>query len=955
MLSRKTSFRLIFGLFAIAILFVLLIPAKNWMSGASERVRAAPGRVDPVEPIISAQAASTPDVVDMIGPVSQDLDLKDLPYIPPTEREEVEPRFRRHPLKPGKDPVKSDPYQAVNDLLVPAAMPTPLSTFAGITSAQSACGCLPPDTDGDVGPNHYIQSVNSRIKIIDKAGTQLLAPTTYNSFFSALGPTTPCGSNQNDGDGVVFYDHIADRWIVSDFAFPAFPGTSFYQCIGVSKTSNPVSGGWWLYSVQTDGSNTNYLGDYPKFGLWPDAYYMSVNMFSNNTTFNGVRVYAFNRNAMINGGAASTIAFTIAPADLGDQYSLLPATFRTGSAPPVGQPEYFMDINSSATAGTVESQIFVRRFHVDFTTPANSTFGVGANHAPDGIITVNGFVDAFVTGGVSNIIPNGTTTTSGYLDTLGDKLMFPLAYQKLNGVESIYAAHTINNNQNGTGPTAIRWYQFNVTGNTIPGTPAQQQTFNNNADGMWRAMPSINVDAQGNVAIGYTASSTTVNPAIRYAGRLVTDPTNDLAQGEAVLIAGGGHQTSSSGRWGDYSSTFLDPSDNCTFWHTNEYYSATSSSSWNTRIGTFKFPGCSVGPTPTATTTATSTPTATATSTFTQTATATNTSTSTPTGTATNTATGTPTPQAVINGTVTYGNAIGSPAPPRFVPQVLISAQGSQNVSDTTGNLGSYSLTGFGSGPYTITPSKSGGDNAAISSFDAAKISQYVAGNTSLTPAQQTVADVSGTGGISSFDAAMIARYVAALGAPIGSTANWIFSPASYSHDSITGTINGEDYLALLMGEVSGNWANAGARNSTEGQGPERNIAVKLHSVVAPSGSDVIVPIMVEGAAMKGIIGVEIDVRFDPTVVQPQADPLDLVGTASRGLFAVTNGNEPGLLKVVMYGPSPIDANSVLLNLKFTAVGAPGTVSPITFEHLSFNEGDTTVTTTDGRIEVSKS
>ncbi len=106
---------------------------------------------------------------------------------------------------------------------------------------------------------------------------------------------------------------------------------------------------------------------------------------------------------------------------------------------------------------------------------------------------------------------------------------------------------------------------------------------------------------------------------------------------------------------------------------------------------------------------------------------------------------------------------------------------------------------------------------------------------------------------------------------------------------------------------------------------------------------------------MKGIIGVEIDVRFDPTVVQPQADPLDLVGTASRGLFAVTNGNEPGLLKVVMYGPSPIDANSVLLNLKFTAVGAPGTVSPITFEHLSFNEGDTTVTTTDGRIEVSKS
>ena len=173
-------------------------------------------------------------------------------------------------------------------------MPTPLATFPGITSTQSACGCLPPDTDGDVGPSHYIQAVNSRIKIIDKAGTELLAPTTYNSFFNALGPTTPCG-NQNRGDGFVFYDHLADRWVVSDFAFPAFPGTSFYQCIGVSKTSDPVAGGWWLYALQVDPANPTFLGDYPKFGLWPDAYYFSVNLFSNNTTFNGVRVYALPR------------------------------------------------------------------------------------------------------------------------------------------------------------------------------------------------------------------------------------------------------------------------------------------------------------------------------------------------------------------------------------------------------------------------------------------------------------------------------------------------------------------------------------------------------------------------------------------------------------------------------------------------------------------------------------
>ena len=322
-----------------------------------------------------------------------------------------------------------------------------------------------------------------------------------------------------------------------------------------------MTGGYWLYAVQVDPANPNFIGDYPKFGMWPDAYYFSVNEFSNNTTFNGVRVYALDRASMINGNSANTIAFSILPPDLGDQYSLVPATFRTGDPPPAGRPNMFMNINSSAVAGTVETQVFVRRFHADFVAPANSTFGVGANHAPDGIITVNGFVDAFDAVSGTAIVPNGTAVTAQYLDTLGDKLMYPLVYQNLGGVESIWADHTINNNQGGTGPTGIRWYQFNVTGNTIPATPAQQQTFNNGADGLWRAMPSINVDRQGNMAIGYTASSATVDPGIRYAGRLAGDPLSTLAQGEGVMTPGTGHQTSSSHRWGDYSSMFVDPAD----------------------------------------------------------------------------------------------------------------------------------------------------------------------------------------------------------------------------------------------------------------------------------------------------------------------------------------------------------------------------------------------------------
>lgn len=929
MLNRKSSSVLVIVLFATAFVFAVFFPATALMKGSSSSekkiVNVSSGSGDQFNsengPV---KSTSTPDIVQMIGPVSQDRDLRDLPNIPPTKRDEVEPRLRRHPLKRGKDPVKSDPYPVVNELLAPSAMPAVLSSFAGITSAQSACGCLPPDTNGDVGSHHYIQSVNSRIKIIDKVGTQLLAPTTYNSFFSALGPSTPCGNNQNDGDGIVFYDHIADRWIVSDFAFPGFPGTSFYQCIGVAKTSDPVSGGWWLYAVQTDPSNPNYLGDYPKFGLWPDGYYMSVNMFSNNTTFNGARVYAFNRNAMINGGAASTIAFTVAPADLGDQYSLMPATFRTGSAPPAGQAEYFMSINSSTTAGTVETQVFVRRFHADFVTPANSTFGVGATHAPDGIVAVNPFVDAY-TATASNIVPNGTVTTSQFLDTLGDKLMSPLVYQNLGGTESIYASHTINNNQNGTGPTAIRWYQFNVTGNTIPSAPAQQQTFNNGADGLWRAMPSINVDAQGNLAIGYTASSTTVDPGIRYAGRLATDPPNDLAQGEATLIAGGGHQTSTSGRWGDYSSMFVDPADNCTFWHTNEYFSATSGSAWNTRIGSFKYSGCTAGATPTAT--------------------------STPTNTPTNTATPTATPTAppAITGTVTYGNSIGAPAS-RFVSNVLISGAGSPNVSTLTGGLGTYSLSGFGSGSYTITPSKSGGSNGSITSFDAAKIAQYVSGNILLSPAQQIVADASGAGGISSFDAALLAHYAIST-QPSGMAGNWVFSPVNNTHATVSNNITGEDYTALLIGDVSGNWADTGARPD-KANGPELPATINAPRLTAPANADVIVPVGIEGAKGKGIISYQFDLRYDPSVIKPSTDPVDVAGTVSRALTAVANSDEPGLLRVVIYGPMPIEGNGALLNLRFTAVGKPGEVSPLTWEHIIFNEGDPQVTQMDGQIEI---
>ena len=565
-----------------------------------------------------APGTQTPDVVQLVGPVILNKDLRDLPYIAPSHEIE-EKRLTRYPHPEIPTPTKpASAYQQFESLtkqiMSPLpSMPGPLLTFDGMNSAQSGCMCLPPDTDGDVGLSHYVQSVNSSIKIFDKNGNALNGAngTTYNSLFLTLAGT-PC-SGFNNGDGFVFYDHVADRWVVSDFAFPGtLPGAGpFYQCVAVSQTGDPVSGGWFLYAIQHDPANPTWIGDYPKFAFWnsggspaQNAYYLTINLFNGPTlAFEGVRVFALDRASMLTGGAANAVAFNIPPAGLGDSYSLVPAGFRTGNPPPAGRDEFLLSVDSPATGGVTLTQVHGWKFHVDFGTPANSTLGIGVNHSPNTNIAVAGFVDAFTT--TTLLVPQNGTTAK--LDTLGDKIMTPVVYQNRSAVESLWASQTVLLNYP-NGPTAVRWYQFNVTGGNFPATPVQQQSWNNGNDGLWRWMPSIAVDQNGNMAIGYSASSATQQPSIRYAGRLAADPLNNLGQGEAIMTAGAGHQTHSSGRWGDYSMTTIDPVDNLTFWHTNEYYPVTSSANWFTRIGKFQFPAAS--PTPTATPTATATATA---------------------------------------------------------------------------------------------------------------------------------------------------------------------------------------------------------------------------------------------------------------------------------------------------------------------------------------------------------
>jgi len=574
---------LIASVFCVAGLFIAL-------SGA--RLYSAQTKTQPT--------TGAPKVVRMVGPAVVH-DLLSLPYLPGNGHEEGA-RLTRHPFPLSGRPGKSSlPHvqELLKQMLPPSPnMPPPELIFAGTDRNGSGCNCRPPDTNGDVGPNHYLQTVNTGFRVFDKSGNPLTPFITYNSFFSALGNSTPCGDGvSNDGDPFAFYDQVADRWVVSDFAFPGFPGPGpFYQCVGVSQTSDPT-GAYNLYAVLVSATD---LDDYPKMALWNNpqpggAYFLTTNLFNGTSeAFDGVAALALDRGSMLAGGPANAISFLIPPGDpgLGASYSLVPADFRTGDPPPAGRDEMLLAVDSPSSGGVVLTQVKGWLFHVDFGTPSNSTLGIGPNHAPNSLITVNGFVDAFTDSGTLLVPQPGGQPP---LDTLGDKIMTPVVYQFRNGAESLWADQTILLNYP-DGPTAVRWYQFDVTGGTFPATAAQQQDWSNGNDGLWRWMPSIAVDANGNTAIGYSVSSASVFPNISYAGRFATDPSNDLAQGEALMIAGTGSQTSASGRWGDYSMTKVD-TDGTTFWHTNEYYAVTGSI-WSTEVGKFTFPQIRVHPSP---------------------------------------------------------------------------------------------------------------------------------------------------------------------------------------------------------------------------------------------------------------------------------------------------------------------------------------------------------------------
>ncbi len=483
-----------------------------------------------------------------------------------------------HPkAKPGTAeeelPKRMDPV--VQSAPAPILVPTPSGSFEGVSNLDnaSATGFIvwPPDTNGAVGRNHYVQWVNITFAIWDKSGNLLLGPVAGNTLWSGFGGIC---ETTNSGDPIVLYDHLADRWMMSQFAFTSFPGKDFFQCIAISQTGDPT-GAWHRYQFLISDKKLN---DYPKFGVWPDAYYMSANQFRP-SGFAGVAAVAFERNRMLVGDPAQMVIFDLQSVNA-NFFGMLPSDV-DGPAPPPGTPNFFVELEPDEF-GWPSDQLSLWEFHVDWATPANSTFGVAG--LPNATLPTAAF-DPSMCGFSRNCIPQPGGTP---VDAISDRLMYRLQYRNFGTHATLVTNHTVD--VDGTDHAGIRWYELRDTGSGW--TIQQQGTYAPDSDHRW--MGSVAMDGNGNVALGFSISSSSTFPSIRYAGRLAVDPSGQMSQGETELIAGSGAQTLRN-RWGDYSMMGVDPVDQCTFWYTQEYYTTTTSNDlWQTRIGSFKFQSCTV-------------------------------------------------------------------------------------------------------------------------------------------------------------------------------------------------------------------------------------------------------------------------------------------------------------------------------------------------------------------------
>jgi PA domain/PKD-like domain/Secretion system C-terminal sorting domain/Proprotein convertase P-domain/HYR domain len=496
----------------------------------------------------------------------------------------------------GGEPVTNMQNMAVHEPNIPAA----ITSFDGNSSADNFAAfgsrVYPPDCNGDVGPNHYLQTTNLLVGIYNKSTGALIVPKfKMSTLFASLGAPF---STTDRGDPVVLYDQLADRWLISQFYFTSSSSGVYYEMIAISQTGDPT-GAYYVYAFLMPN---NKLNDYPHFGVWPDGYYMADNQFTNGATFSGAGAFAFDRAKMLVGDPTASYIYFDQAASCPTCGGQLPTDLDGYATPPVGTPNLFMEFRATEYGDPVDGlRIFA--FHADFTTPSNSTFTqVGGTDLPLAAF------DARNPASRADIEQPAPSTSTTYLDAISDRLMHRLAYRILpGGQQSFVGNFTVN--VSGVNPTSaatfqagIKWFELRRSAGGVMSVNDEGIYAPGAGDGatgrnIW--MAGIAQDGEGNIGLGYSASSTTLHPSILYTGRLTSDPPGTMAQGENTLVAGSGVQLGTANRWGDYSSMSVDPVDECTFWYTQEYYTAASQASstigWLTRIGSFKVnPTCVV-------------------------------------------------------------------------------------------------------------------------------------------------------------------------------------------------------------------------------------------------------------------------------------------------------------------------------------------------------------------------
>ena len=518
------------------------------------------------------------------------------------EREKNEENTKR--VKPPQDTSKTQPFldPAINNFKHPNpevnVVTNPIQNFDGpdMDAAAPLFGgsrFAPPDTNAAVGPNHVVITTNSVLQVYSKTGTSLVGPVRISTLLAGV-----ANAADDDGDPIVIYDSLADRWVISQFNLRVTTNST-HQHIAVSKTGDPT-GAYYAYDFLM---TANRPADYPHMGVWTDGYYMATNDFSLpvfSNPFQGGGLYAFDRAKMLVGDPTATVIRF----NTNNQHGgMLPTNFQGFTPPPVGTPNLFFEFDA-AIFGAPFDLIRAFAFHADFAVPANSTLTQG----PD-IATVA--FDARQP--ASRSVMQQPAPGEG-LDAIADRLMHAVNYRTLSGgVQSYVLNFTVN--VSGVNPTnaatyqgGVRWMELRRNAGTGAVSINQQATYspgspNPTGRDLW--MASVAQDGEGNIGLAASATNSTatpavLNPTVIYTGRLAGDPVNTLPQGEVdgMSAVTKGVQTATSNRWGDYSSLFIDPADECTFWGAFEYVdSPTASFDWNTRILSFKVnPTCVTAP-----------------------------------------------------------------------------------------------------------------------------------------------------------------------------------------------------------------------------------------------------------------------------------------------------------------------------------------------------------------------